>query len=66
MSIGIAGRNHDIGNDFEMIERGDGIGDFRLGVFYPFSSYDLYKLDSMRYNYLQDNEPTERNLKKST
>ena len=39
------GRNHDIGNDFEMIERGGGNGDFELGVFYLISSYNLLKMD---------------------
>ncbi len=39
------GRNHDIGNDFEMIERGGGKGDFELGVFYLISSYNLLKME---------------------
>jgi len=39
------GRNHDIGNDFEMIERGGGNGDFELGVFYLIGSYNLLKMD---------------------
>ncbi len=39
------GRNHDIGHDFEMIERGGGNGDFELGVFYLISSYNLLKMD---------------------
>ena len=40
------GRNHDIGNDFEMIERGGGNGDFELGVFYLIGSYNLLKMDT--------------------
>lgn len=39
------GRNHDIGNDFEMIERGGGNGDLELGAFYLISSYNLLKMD---------------------
>ncbi|MBW2249557.1 MAG: hypothetical protein JRF60_02740 [Deltaproteobacteria bacterium] len=39
------GRNHDIGNDFEMIERGGGNGDFELGVFYLIGSHNLLKMD---------------------
>jgi hypothetical protein len=38
-------RNHDIGNDFEMIERGGGNGDFEFGVFSLISSYNLLKMD---------------------
>ena len=38
-------RNHDIGSDFEMIEKGGGNGDFELGVFYLISSYNLLKMD---------------------
>jgi hypothetical protein len=37
-------RNHDIGSDFEMVERGGGDGDFELGVFYLSSSYSLLKM----------------------
>jgi len=39
------GRDHDIGSDFEMIEKGGGNGDFELGVFYLISSYNLLKMD---------------------
>jgi len=39
------GRNHDLGNDFEMIDNGEGNGDFELGVFYLMSSYNLLKMD---------------------
>ena len=39
------GRNHDIGDDFEMIDRGGGNGDFEFGVFYLISSYNLLKMD---------------------
>lgn len=39
------GRNHDIGDDFEMIDKGGGNGDFEFGVFYLMSSYNLLKLD---------------------
>jgi len=39
------GRNHDIGGDFELIERGGGNGDFELGIFYLISSYNLLKMD---------------------
>ena len=39
------GRNHDIGNDFEMIERGGGNEDLELGAFYLISSYNLLKMD---------------------
>lgn len=38
-------RNHDMGDDFEMIDRGGGNGDFEFGVFYLMSSYNLLKLD---------------------
>ena len=38
-------RNHDIGNDFEMIERGGGNDDFEHGLFYLMSSYYLLKMD---------------------
>ena len=41
------GRNHDIGDDFEMIDRGGGNGDFELGVFYLMSSYHLLKMDML-------------------
>jgi hypothetical protein len=47
-------RNHDIGNDFEMIEKGGGNGDLELSVFYLASSYNLLKLDSMIYNLQED------------
>ena len=40
-----SGRNHDIGHDFEMIERGGGNEDFELRVFYLISSYNLLKMD---------------------
>ena len=39
------GRNHDIGSDFEMIERGGGNGDLEFGAFYLISSYNLLKMD---------------------
>jgi len=39
------GRNHDTGNDFEMIDRGGGNGDLELGLFCSISSYNLLKLD---------------------
>jgi len=39
------GRNHDIGDDFEMIERGGGNGDLELGAFYLISSYNLLKMN---------------------
>ena len=48
------GRNHDIGSDFKMIETGGGNGDMELGVFGLVSSYNLLKLDSMVYDYLQE------------
>ncbi len=47
-------RNHDIGSDFKMIETGGGNGDMELGVFGLVSSYNLLKLDSMVYDYLQE------------
>ncbi len=40
-----SGRNHDIGSDFEMIEKGGGNDDFELGAFYLISSYNLLKID---------------------
>jgi len=39
------GRDHDMGSDFEMIERGGGNGDLELGAFYLISSYNLLKMD---------------------
>jgi len=39
------GRNHDIGDDFEMIDRGGSNGDLELGAFYLISSYNLLKMD---------------------
>jgi len=39
------GRNHDMGDDFEMIDRGGGNKDLELGVFYLISSYNLLKMD---------------------
>jgi len=39
------GRSHNIGNDFEMIERGGGNSNFELGAFYLVSSYNLLKMD---------------------
>jgi hypothetical protein len=39
------GRGHDIGNDFEMVERGGSNGDFELGVFYLIGSYNLLKME---------------------
>lgn len=39
------GRNHDMGSDFELIEKGGGNGDLELGAFYLISSYNLLKMD---------------------
>ncbi|MCP4372642.1 MAG: hypothetical protein GY797_31720, partial [Deltaproteobacteria bacterium] len=38
-------RNHDLGDDFELIEKGDGNKNFELGVFSLISSYNLLKMD---------------------
>lgn len=50
------GRDHDMGDDFAMIDTGGGNGDLELGVFYLASSYNLLKLDSMIYGYLQEDK----------
>ena len=40
------GRNHDMGDDFELIERGGGNKDFEFGAFYLMNSYHLLKMDT--------------------
>ena len=44
------GRNHSRDNDFAMIDRGDGNGNFELGLFSLVSSFNLLKSGSQSFN----------------